>query len=361
MSFAVILAAGVNVGGVAHAADEVVEAVWKQGGQRRGEPVAFVRPTGGGHPVGMLALSGKKVLRIYSGDGSRDYSVSDFQISGNRVEYIGSESLPCLEEAELFPESNNGNAIGWYKDGKKYLLYAPGAFLPERQLCFDYQTDETWSPAPPEDQSALLPKLQEKLKAGKPVSLAILGDSISAGSDAFREPPYFTRLADMLGHKTGSTVSVTNHSKGGESTPYGVAQAASVAAEKPDLVIIGFGMNDGSASLKAEDFSQNIHSIISTIRRDSPETEFVIINGMTPNPDWNLSNPEIRETYPKALQRLKGKGVAVCDVRTTWTFLVDRKGFWSLTGNGVNHPNDFGHKLYADALLSCISGEAAKR
>ncbi|RRK01780.1 hypothetical protein Ga0100230_000440 [Opitutaceae bacterium TAV3] len=27
-----------------------------------------------------------------------------------------------------------------------------------------------------------------------------------------------------------------------------------------------------------------------------------------------------------------------------------RKGFLSVTGNGVNHPNDYGHRLYADVL-----------
>ena len=29
-------------------------------------------------------------------------------------------------------------------------------------------------------------------------------------------------------------------------------------------------------------------------------------------------------------------------------------GFFALTGNGVNHPNDFGHSLYAKTILSVL-------
>jgi hypothetical protein len=33
-----------------------------------------------------------------------------------------------------------------------------------------------------------------------------------------------------------------------------------------------------------------------------------------------------------------------------------RKTYLSLTGNGLNHPNDFGHRLYADVVLAVIGG-----
>ena len=37
-----------------------------------------------------------------------------------------------------------------------------------------------------------------------------------------------------------------------------------------------------------------------------------------------------------------------------WDALLKRKSFYDLTGNGVNHPNDFGHMVYAQTLLALL-------
>ena len=37
-----------------------------------------------------------------------------------------------------------------------------------------------------------------------------------------------------------------------------------------------------------------------------------------------------------------------------WAELLKRKTFYDLTGNGLNHPNDFGHCVYAETLLALL-------
>jgi hypothetical protein len=37
-----------------------------------------------------------------------------------------------------------------------------------------------------------------------------------------------------------------------------------------------------------------------------------------------------------------------------WADLLKRKAWHDLTGNGVNHPNDFGHRLYAQVILGLL-------
>jgi hypothetical protein len=37
-----------------------------------------------------------------------------------------------------------------------------------------------------------------------------------------------------------------------------------------------------------------------------------------------------------------------------WTEFLERKHDWDLTGNGVNHPNDFGHRVYAQVLSTLL-------
>jgi hypothetical protein len=47
--------------------------------------------------------------------------------------------------------------------------------------------------------------------------------------------------------------------------------------------------------------------------------------------------------------------VALADVTQVWTEMLRQKPDFDLTGNGLNHPNDFGHRLYAQALLQVLA------
>ena len=46
----------------------------------------------------------------------------------------------------------------------------------------------------------------------------------------------------------------------------------------------------------------------------------------------------------------------MADLTTLWGELLERKRDCDLTGNGVNHPNDFGHRVYAQAILGLLIG-----
>ena len=37
-----------------------------------------------------------------------------------------------------------------------------------------------------------------------------------------------------------------------------------------------------------------------------------------------------------------------------WQTLLARKHYLDMTGNGVNHPNDYGHRLYAQVILALL-------
>lgn len=69
---------------------------------------------------------------------------------------------------------------------------------------------------------------------------------------------------------------------------WGAGQASMlVSPEKPDVVVVGFGMNDGASHVSAEDFKNQISSIIKTVKSDNPLTEFILIAPMLDNP-WLL-------------------------------------------------------------------------
>jgi hypothetical protein len=50
----------------------------------------------------------------------------------------------------------------------------------------------------------------------------------------------------------------------------------------------------------------------------------------------------------------------MANVTATWTAILTRKNDLDLSGNGLNHPNDFGHRIYADVILAVIGGADAR-
>ena len=52
-----------------------------------------------------------------------------------------------------------------------------------------------------------------------------------------------------------------------------------------------------------------------------------------------------------------GRNIALADVHKVWRKFLERKSFYDLTGNGVNHPNDYGHRIYASVVLELLTGK----
>ena len=55
------------------------------------------------------------------------------------------------------------------------------------------------------------------------------------------------------------------------------------------------------------------------------------------------------------LNKLKCEGVAVMDVTSVHAALLERKSYRDMTGNNVNHPNDFLSRIYAQVAFSCFN------
>jgi lysophospholipase L1-like esterase len=199
-----------------------------------------------------------------------------------------------------------------------------------------------------------------KLKAKQPLTIAVSGDSISEGYNATGftktppfQPPYPNLVAAQLEATCGSKVTLHNLAVGGWSSRQGVNDLDRLLATKPDLVLIAYGMNDvGGRDPKA--FRANIEAMLRRIREANPATEMILVAPMTGNPDWMATPPEMFPLYRDALASLEGPGVVLADLTSIWLRLIERKRHLDLTGNGVNHPNDYGHRVYAQAILALL-------
>jgi lysophospholipase L1-like esterase len=221
----------------------------------------------------------------------------------------------------------------------------------------DYDADDSIQLAPEaKDVSALLPKTREKLHAGKPLKIIAYGDSITAGGEASSVDLQFPfRWAESLRKQfPKSQITVENGATGGDATPQGLARLQEkVLSRQPDLVLIAFGMNDhnlaGVGGTPIPAFIANLKSIATQIR-EKTGAEVILLSTFPPNPKWHWGSHQMDKYAAATRQAADGLKAPYADVYDVFQKALERKDPESLLGNNINHPNDFGHWLYLQAL-----------
>ena len=216
-----------------------------------------------------------------------------------------------------------------------------------------------------------LPRTLAKLRNGDPVTIVCWGDSVTAGGNASHpRNRYVDVFAGGLQRRfPNANLQVHNVSVGGSNSlnwldpaahPFHVANLQSlldfdrVLAPVPDLVTLEF-VNDAG---HGEEVWQAAYDEIRT-RLAAAGAELVLITPHFTHPDWmgftSLREPENRP-YVAFLKDYAGRHtLAVADASARWAHLW-REGlpFLTLLHNSVNHPDDRGHRLFAEELWACF-------
>ncbi len=112
-------------------------------------------------------------------------------------------------------------------------------------------------------------------------------------------------------------------------------------------------MNDIGGN-DAPGYKTNVKAIIDLIHMVYPNTEVILISSSIGNAEWFNTPTERFPLYRDQLKTLTGPGCALVDITAVWEELLKHKTYWDITGNGVNHPNDFGHSIYAEMILRLL-------
>ena len=195
----------------------------------------------------------------------------------------------------------------------------------------------------------------EETQAGEKVRIVAFGDSITAGGDA-SEPRlvFWERWADALRQKyPQAVIETTNRATGGDTTVQGLQRLQEkVLRQNPDLVLIGFGMNDHNREgfgVPLDVFKANLRTMIDRVRAETG-AEVVLFSAFPPNPKWHYGSHNM-EAYANATEQVaREKQCAFADVYHWWMSLAERKKPEDMLANNINHPNDFGHWVYLCAL-----------
>lgn len=180
-------------------------------------------------------------------------------------------------------------------------------------------------------------QFKKKLEAGTPVRVLVLGDSIARGSDATVPSRGFVSLwADAIHERYGSRVEVTNLSVGGATSRTARRMVKHVTPANFDLCVVAVGVNDAAKHTPLRKFRRTIQWIGCRI-------DTVVVTPLIP------TNGDVLP-YARALRE---SGFPVADVTSRWNGLP--------LANGVNHPDDAGHELYANVLLAATTEPAVSR
>ncbi|HOX57196.1 MAG TPA: GDSL-type esterase/lipase family protein [Candidatus Paceibacterota bacterium] len=304
-------------------------------------PANLAFPPSASRPVAVRSTYREGLSQTIQYEQGRDYLLE----APNRIRRAPDSRIPDFGTNILFGKEDFRH--------EQWPGFGNGPFF----VYVDYAHSEKWvrPAAHPDLRAAQLPNTQQRLQAGRQVRIVAFGDSITAGGDT-SEPGliFWERWATALRAKyPGASIDITNGATGGDSTIQGMQRLPEkVLQQKPDLVLVGFGMNDHNREgfgVPLDVFAANLRSMIERIRSETG-AEVVLFSAFPPNPKWHYGSHNMA-AYADATERVAlAERCAFADVYHLWMTVASRKKPEDLLGNNINHPNDYGHWLYFQAL-----------
>lgn len=345
------------------------------------EPVCFSENASGALLGGTLIYRPSQVLEAVSWDGQIRYEEGiDYQVAGCRILRTEQSRIPFLHRSAYIRPYTGQTETAWLRlpGGREYAEIFPDIY--RYQVLVTYRHEERWEQPLSHDQSARLSRSFRLLNEGSEFHLVFYGDSITAGWEAsgcdepavdlmtledchavVNRPPYMPSWAELVTDTLrrqfpNCSVHKYNRAAGGSTTGWGCRHAAALVTPcAPDLVVLGFGMN--SLQDPPEQYVSEIRQIIQDIRRSHPLCEFLLLSPMVPNPEIAGFQNNALSDQQNALRDLAGReaGIALAEVHSLFLALMERgKEYLALTGNCINHPNDFSVRIYAQCILDTL-------
>ena len=343
--------------------NEMLMPVW-EGDTSYNESVLVVEEKDGSiKPINLLykidkILSIKSASLLISYEEGKDYLVEN----GSLIINTGG-SIPRLTFNEFHPED------GFYRsyEGGALLVTEDGLFH-NTQIVVTYTHSDPFNGFIPPHKGNLLPRFNKKIQNKEDINILFYGDSITTGSNSSGKwninvspfmPPFTDLLCKGIEEKYQCSVSQYNYSLGGQWTDWGIEHVRDVVESSPyntyDLIFIAFGMNDGYSALET---ANKMNIIANKFLESYTNAEIVYVATMLPNP---LSINAWMEQYKqgKALLKYEKEGMVVADVGRFHDSLLYTKRYQDMTGNNINHPNDYLARVYAQVLFQTITIEAS--
>ena len=333
----------------------------------------------------------------------RSYDLTVNYIEGYDYEITANGMIKRLEGGRIPVWANSlvsNTDTGWKRTDGKYVVLTGDTTYPSFAISVTYKHtktfDDGYTPAAPASQTEKLQKTIKKLKNGEDVNIVIYGDSISCGwSSSGLNPdikiyddtntegnfksyninvaPYAPTWIQMFetelkNRYPNANINIKNLSLGGKSSPWAaqnVEKRLALWKDKngkqvtPDLMLIGFGVNDSAGNVSVQNFKTNIQNIISTARRVSgnSDMEALMYSPMYPNQDAVLWKATTLLSYEKVMEKIADadENAGLLKLSSIYDEIVKCKAPEDYLNTNLNHGNDFTARVYYTSIMAAMT------
>jgi len=325
-----------------------------------GESLTFIKENGVAKAP--LMFEADEIIKVESADMIHLYKEGkDYVFEGNNIVLTPESEIFSFDYDDVYFKEKEDRSCFREQSGG-YILFHEGHFFHDRQVAVTYKCKNgQWKGVKPVFSSNLK-NTYKKLTEEKELKVTLFGDSISAGANASGrtmqtpfQPSYGYLVCEALRRHYDAKVTFENPSVGGKDSGWAIQTAKErVCSTDPDLVIIAFGMNDRCVG---DEHREKIDKIRSLILEDCPQCEFLIVATSVPNPILTTEENwfwRYQYQYYEALLPLECEGTQVANIRDMQMEALKTKRFIDMTGNNVNHPNDFFQRMYAQFISQML-------
>ncbi len=343
-----------------------------------------------------LLYPAEEIYTVYSADLKTEYiKGKDWDILNGKIVRYKDSAIPLMTEERYYPENpEQGTFFGSTVEGHKNIMFGESDTMIKWQVAVTYKRAGNWEGPLPTVQTEKVASFIEKLKNGKEVTIVFYGDSITTGANSSgpigvepKVPGFAQMITEFIAEKYGYKVSkeadpfnfdltetplngervihYINTAVGGTTSRWGNEELEDrVIKYNPDLMVLGFGMNEGGSSM--EDFTASISKLVGRVQEACPETDTVILATMLPHHrvagfyGKQYQQEEALKDLAQNRTELNTSKISVAEVTSVHKYVLEHKEFYDMTGNNVNHPNDFLARIYANVILRTMFGDYMK-
>lgn len=175
-------------------------------------------------------------------------------------------------------------------------------------------------------------------------TILFLGDSLTEGLGVNKEDAFPKLIENLIQTELKKDVRVINGGVSGSTTSDGLARLKWYMRQKPYIIFVALGANDGLRGLNLQQSEKNLEEIIKYAQTSNAK---VLLAGMLIPPNYGQ---EYTEEFKKMYQQLKTKYNL-----KSMPFLLDGvAGKEEFNQNDGIHPNEEGHKYIAKKVFEFL-------
>jgi len=286
-----------------------------------------------------------KSLKVYSTYSKND---SNFKLYKEKLDYIVDYNNGTITRTKNSSIPDYSNHIFYSLndfDQNNFTNFSNDSFF----IYADYSTFNSNIISVKNKNFNLLKNFKNKLLSGDSIQVISYGNSITAGAGATSNEYRFQYrwLKYLKNTYPKSNIYFKDVSIPGYSSKDGILLWDNhVGLTNPDLVLLGWGMNDANlGGATPLEFKNNLKQLVKMIR-ELKHAEVIIYSQFRPNDNWHYSSHSMYLFANAAKEAAAETNSAYVDVFNIFELVFKRKNQSSILQNNINHPNNFGHFLY---------------